>query len=153
MSIFTDFSHQYGQGTNVGVDLSGHTTGIHQDTVVGHIPGMDTIHSGPHIISHVSDGLGGTHTLYDGKFAHTNRSNPFGGENVYDHNGHLLRTSVGSHIGTDHQVSAIDDGSVAQQMIAPVDFGNATQILGYADPLAHSGSYHMPPFDPNQFSK
>lgn len=142
MSMFTDFSHQYGQGTNVGVDVSGQGTGI-ETSVSGH-------HT---VISHMPNGLGGENTYYDGKLVHTNQPNPFGGENVYDHNGHLLRTSIGDTVGTEHHAVTNDDGSVAQHAMAPVDFGNGTQILGYADPLAHSGSYHMPPFDPNQFRK
>lgn len=162
MSMFTSFDNQYGQGAHTGVDLTGGHSGLQQETVVGHTPGSmeSALHHDPTIVTHMPDGLGGHNTYYDGKFVHNNHPNIFGGEDVTDQNGHLLRTSIPdgtgleAHSGSEHHLTGSEQGDVgAVHTPLLVDHSNATEILSYDDPLLHSGNYIAPPFQPTHVGK
>jgi hypothetical protein len=161
MSIFTEFSNQYGQGAHTGVDLTGNSTGMHQTIVSGYVPGSEhTGVPGQTVVSHLPDGVGGENTYYNGQFVHDNQPNIFGEENVYDSSGHLLRTSIPDNGGADlhgigqHYVHNGIHGMMGNESgIIGADHSNANQILSYDDPLLHSGKYVMPPYDPTQSTK
>ena len=61
--------------------------------------------------------------------------NVLGGENFYDGHHALEGLSYENHLGGENFISFQDNS-------------NAEQILGYDDPLIHSGQYVMPPFHP-----
>lgn len=147
MSIFTEFSNQYGQGVSNGLDMSASNT----QTIIHDGSGNHTV------VSHMPNGLGGENTYYDGKLVHTNQPNGLGGEMVTDANGHLLRTSVPEHVGDGSSTihHGIDASLQADGSNIPgiIDTSNATQILGYDDPLVHSNAYIMPKFNPANYQK
>lgn len=132
MSIFTEFSNQYGQGATNGLDMSGTDT----QTIVH--DGSTGTHT---VISHLPNGLGGENTYYDGKLVHSHQPNGLGGEMVTDAGGHVLRSSVSGDV-------PFDGNDYSSTVPAPMDMSNASQILNYDDPLSHSGSYIMPAFNP-----
>jgi hypothetical protein len=159
MSLFTSFDSQFGNDHSSGMDMSGN--GMHQETVVHTGTDGTGLPHDPTIVTHMPDGLGGEYTLYDGQTAYHHQPNPFGGEDVYDHNGHLLHSSISDGTGTEgHDNTHLTNtehgvGTVTGLEGHPlmVDQSNANQVLGYSDPLAHSGSYVMPPFYPGYDDK
>lgn len=155
MSIFSDFDAAYGAGTYSSVPMAGGATEILHDGAV-----VDQLHPSEllsfehgHTVMHTADPISGQRdTLVDGHLTSTTQPNVFGGEDVYHGSTLHHMTIPNQEGGVDiYDGSMHPEGSTLPNTFGGEDYlageGNSEAMLHYADPLAHSGAWHMDPFN------
>lgn len=133
MDIFDAFDNNFG-GHDISVNNHEYHTENNHD--LGEI-----IYEDGKIIGHVQENTCGGNDFYNDRnevIAHSHE-NVMGGQDVYSGYNHY-EGMVHSNL---HGIEYLDNDGGMDIFIAH-EMGNASVILGYADPLSHVGSYIMP---------
>lgn len=155
MSVFTQFDSNYSDGfysSMPGAD--GGTDVLHNGVIEHHGPFQEVAFEDGHmVIKSVNHQTGAVKTFVDGQLKNTCVQNVFGGETNIAPNNYVVNTTIPDATGGE----AIYDGNMhfightIPNIYGMEDYlsmhGNATDILHYNDPLAHSNEYISNPFD------
>lgn len=164
MSIFSDFDNHFGAGVfDSHMHPDGSTDFLHHGEVVQHASPHDLVSFDDHghIVYHTDNGFGGHDTHVNGILTRSTVPNIHGGEDIHDGQHHLIRQTMDNVLGGENFYDAnhalegmsYDNHVGGESFISFNDHSNAEQILGYDDPLIHSGQYIMTPFHPLLMNK
>ena len=161
MSIFNDFDNIFGKGFFTAMpDQDGGHSIMKNGSVVDHLTSEHKymtadLKSGEFVMK-TPNVHGGEDTFVNGKLKQSTIPNVHGGEDVFDQEYNPLKKNMPNiHGGTDMYDAGmqlkgftVPNNFGAENMLVLNDdvYGNAAQIMGYDDPLAHAGYYKLPSF-------